>query len=96
MADPDPSVLERCWSRAPGVDAVTLDGEAVLYQSPHGRLHVLNTSATLVWECLDGTVTGAELSDELAQAFGVDRDTMTAQVDSVLETFYSEGLIVPT
>jgi PqqD family protein of HPr-rel-A system len=74
---------------------VTLDGEAVLYDSPHGRLHVLNASATLVWECLDGSVTGGGLARDLAEAFGVDGHEMSLQIEAVLTILSGEGLIVP-
>jgi PqqD family protein of HPr-rel-A system len=90
-----PDLLGTCWARAATVHAVSLDGEAVLYDSPLGRLHVLNASAALVWDCLDGSVTGAQLASELAQAFGVDPAAMKGQIDDVLATLRREGLIVP-
>jgi len=82
------------WERRASVHAVELDGEAVVYDSPSGRLHVLNPSATLVWKCLDGAVTGAELAIELSEAFEVDREAMERQIADVLTTLVAEDLIV--
>jgi PqqD family protein of HPr-rel-A system len=90
-----PDRLDARWIRSPAVHAVELDGEAVLYDSPGGRLHVLNPSATLVWSCLDGSVSGGDLAAELAEAFGVDPATMASQVAEVLATLTAEGLICP-
>jgi len=86
--------LATCWVRNPGVHSVELDKEAVLYDEPTGRLHMLNPSATLIWTCLDADVTGGELAAELADAFGVPLESMKGQVAEALEALAAEALII--
>ncbi len=50
--------------------AVELDGEAVLYDPRSGNLHKLNTAGSVLWRCLDGDVTVAQLAAEVAAETG--------------------------
>lgn len=54
--------------RRPDVVGVEVDGEAVLYDSRDGALHRLNPVATVLWHCLDGSVTLGELAEDLRTA----------------------------
>jgi hypothetical protein len=75
------------------VHGVELDGEAVLLDTAAQRLHLLNVTATLVWNCLDGKATvgavATDLSDELAAAHAV----VLADTLEVVERFAREGLL---
>jgi hypothetical protein len=50
---------------------VVQDGQALLYE-PDGRTHRLDGLATVLWQCLDGSVTLRELACDLQDALGTD------------------------
>jgi hypothetical protein len=54
--------------RGAGVHTVEVDGEAVLLND--GRLHLLNSTGSLVWACFDGDATIAEIGVSSATASG--------------------------
>lgn len=55
-----PSVLSRRF----GDDVLLVDGE-------NGRIHLLNSTAGLLWECFDGGTSLEELSADVAASFGL-------------------------
>ena len=57
--------------RSPHAYAVEIDGEAVVLDERANRLHLLNTTATLLWSCFDGTSTLGEICTLVAEAVGV-------------------------
>jgi Coenzyme PQQ synthesis protein D (PqqD) len=83
---------------APGVAVhmVEVDGEAVLLDEATTRLHSLNSTATLVWQCLDGHSTLTEIAADLAEAFGADLEAVRADVVAIVEHFAEEGLLEGT
>jgi hypothetical protein len=54
--------------------------EAMLYVESSGLLHQLDPSGAAVCRVFDGRATVAAAADELANAFGVPRDTVEADV----------------
>jgi hypothetical protein len=79
--------------RDPLVDAVELDGESVLYDRRSERLHLLNSSATVIWTALDGVLSVGDLVDALAEAFGIGIDDLGPQVRTALSDLESEKLL---
>lgn len=78
------------------VCAVELDGEAVLLDDETGAVHALNRVATVVWLCLDGSVTVGGLIDDLVDTFtGADADTIRDDVLALVRTLESLGLLEP-
>ena len=77
----------------PSVATVEVDDEAVLYDEASERLHVLNPTAAVIWSCCDGTLTVDELVGALAEAYGTDEVSITADVHAVLASFADEGLL---
>jgi hypothetical protein len=78
--------------RRPDVTSVELDGEGVLYSD--SVIHRLDAIATVLWNCFDGTVTVAELVDDLCSVYP---DTPAADVRAgvyeCIRTLGSEGLL---
>ncbi len=70
-----------------------LDDEVLLIDGRTGRMHVLNSSAAIIWECLDGSVTLEELAVELAEAFGADRETVLRDTMTVAREVAARGLL---
>jgi hypothetical protein len=73
---------------------VEIDGEAVLYDEQAEALHVLNSTAALVWACCDGSGSVAAIADDLAQAFGADPGKVLADVVELVRRFGRSGLLV--
>jgi PqqD family protein of HPr-rel-A system len=72
---------------------VELDGEAVVYDEATGNLHHLNPTATLIFSRCDGTATAAEISEELAAAFGLPREEIEPQVRRLLRALRRAELL---
>jgi hypothetical protein len=72
---------------------VELDGEAVIYDGANGQLHYLNPTATLVFGLCDGRSTIRQFSEDIAQAFGVDRREIERQVRALLRQFKQAGFL---
>ena len=62
------------------VAAIPVQDEAVLYEVDTGRIHQLDPIAAIVCNRFDGNSSIATAVDELATAFGVDRETVEADV----------------
>jgi hypothetical protein len=60
------------------VSSSRFDNEVLLVDGDTGRIHVLNSTAAIVWECFDGEVTLEELAAELADAFRAPLETVQA------------------
>lgn len=74
-----------------------LDDSWVLYDPRSEQLHVLNLSAALVWEHLDGETPIEAVAEAVGSAF---RPPVTAaqalsDVESVLARLYEAGLLDP-
>lgn len=80
--------------RSPLVQSVEIDGQTVLYVESVNKMHVLNPSATVVWNCMDGTGTIAEIAGDISAAFAVDLDTVRRDVLQAVREFASDGLLV--
>lgn len=57
-------------------------------------LHLLDPVAAIVWQCLDGEATAAEIVDDLAPVFGREPEALRADVDSAIASFAEAGLLV--
>lgn len=71
-----------------------LDAELVVLDERTGRLHVLNPTATVVWQCLDGDADLATLAVELATAFGAEADAVRADLLTLVRQLADDGLLV--
>ena len=61
----------------------------------HGdALHLLDPVAAIVWQCLDGEATAAEIADDLAPVFGREPVALLADVDAAIASFSDAGLLV--
>ncbi len=79
--------------RADAVYTVVLDGEAVLLDEGEDRLHLLNHTATLLWQLYDGAATLAELADDISEELGIARDEVLADLIGMSRHLAREGLL---
>lgn len=79
----------------PGSDVVDveLDGERVLYRAVSDRLARLDRVGSIVWSVLDGQGTVADLAVDVADAFGVELPTATADLIALLDDLEAQGFL---
>lgn len=61
--------------------------------SSHSWLHHLNPSAAIVFRLSDGTATSAEIAADIAEAFGLERETTEKEVRGAVRRFRQSGLL---
>ncbi len=93
----DEQSLDLDASCAPGrgahVYTVVLDGEAVLLDERENRLHLLNHTATLLWQLYDGLTTLDQLASEISEEIGVAREVVLGDLVAVTRHLAEEGLL---
>jgi hypothetical protein len=89
----DDGELGRAPRRRPDVNEVVEDGDALLYE-PDGNTHRLTGLATVLWHCLDGSVSLRELAVELADAVGGTPADAETQVREHVRLLGEAGLLV--
>ncbi len=70
------------------VAAVPAEDELVLVDEATGELHLLNSTAALLWQCFDGESSVSAICADIAEVLGVPferalRDTVTAVQDLI-------------
>lgn len=73
---------------------VVPQGDELLVLDPGtGGLHQFDRIASLIWPFLDGTATTLELADDLATAFGVDRELVAGQMEQLVQRLRGNALL---
>lgn len=87
--------IDRAFAPARGehVHTVVLDGEGVLLDEQENRLHLLNVTATLLWQLYDGATTLDELATDLSTELGGDHATILADLVTISRHLGAEGLL---
>lgn len=78
---------------APGTHTLFLDGDCLVFSAPRQEVHVLNSSAGVVWCALEDGLSPKEVSDVLAERFGLTPDAARAGLAAALATFRSYALL---
>jgi hypothetical protein len=74
---------------------VTIDGEGVIYDPAAERVHVLNSTAALVWQLLDGRSSLADLASTIAVASGEEERVVLRGILELVAGLAREGLLEP-
>lgn len=77
-----------------GVRLLAVGGEAVL-ADPEGGLHHLNATGALVWRCLDGRATLAEIAGDVAAVTGLPVTEVLADLARLTDQLDAAGLLDP-
>ncbi len=72
---------------------VQLDGEAVVLDEKDNRLHLLNSTATMIWNCLDGEIGVRGLAQEIGEVLELPFDEVLQDTLSVVRDLADEGLL---
>jgi hypothetical protein len=79
--------------QTPHVSVKEIDGQTIILDRPHGKLHELNATASYVWRCCDGRATVAEIVTATAREFDADPITVGRDVEDILRQLESQQLI---
>jgi len=90
LPDVDPAAV---FGTAPGVAWVAIGDETVVYRVVGAASLVLNATAGLLWQCLDGTSKLADILDDLADAFATDRTQLEKDCIPVVSRWLAESLV---
>jgi Coenzyme PQQ synthesis protein D (PqqD) len=90
LPDIDPTAV---FGPAPGVAWVAIADEIVVYRVAGAASLVLNATAGLLWQCLDGTSRLCDILDDLADAFVTDRMQLEKDCIPVASTWLAESLV---
>ncbi len=81
-----PTRSGQAWVRRGSEDTAVFNPET-------GTLHLLNTSALAIWELCDGSTTGREMAEAVAELTTLDVEAASADVAIALDELAREGLI---
>lgn len=90
LPDVDPATV---FGPADGVAWVAIGDEVVVYRAAGAASLVLNSTAGLLWQCLDRTSPLTDILDDLAEAFRAERDQVEKDCLPVLRTWLAEHLV---
>ena len=78
---------------AQGVAWVAIGDEIVIYRVAPPDSFVLNPTAGLLWQCLDGASRFGDILEDLADAFGTDRAEVEKDCLPVVNTWLAHHLV---
>lgn len=80
-------------ARTTGLIVETLPSETVVYDTAKHKVHCLNKTASLIWQCCDGNTGVDQIADRLNQALRAPLDADAVRVG--LLDLRKRGLLVP-
>lgn len=78
----------------PEIGATDVAGELLIYDAGTGAASVLDPVGATVWSSFDGQRTLADISDELAQAYGAPADVVAHDVLALARSLAEAALLV--
>lgn len=71
-----------------------LEGELTLYDPEAEVVHILNSTAAVVWQLCDGTRAAEDIAIQLATLYSLEAEAVVKDVEDVLAEFYKAGLLL--
>ena len=95
LPDLAPEDIEAGFAPCPRDSLIStrLDDEVLIVDRNTGQMHVLNSTAALVWECFDGDVTLDELAADLADGFHAPLEVVRADTLEMTRELGRLGLV---
>ncbi|MDQ2813539.1 MAG: PqqD family protein [Actinomycetota bacterium] len=78
--------------KSDGLEVDEVEDGFVVYQADRARVHYLNPTARLILELCDGTLTSAQITGLIEEAFSLDQ-APRPEVDDALAALATEGLV---
>jgi len=79
--------------QSPHVSVKDIDGQTIILDRPHGKLHELNATASYVWRRCDGQATVSDIVAATAREFDADPITVERDVADILQQLERVQLI---
>ena len=79
--------------RKPNLSVKEIDGQTIILDRPHGKLHELNATASYVWHCCDGRATVSDIVSATASEFDTDPSAIAQDIADILQHLESIQLI---
>jgi hypothetical protein len=73
--------------------ACIIDGQTVILNREGGQLHQLNTTASFIWACCDGTMKFSDMVSRLVEIYDIDSVTAHEDVEEVLSKLQDSNLL---
>jgi hypothetical protein len=70
-----------------------VDGQTLVLDRDGGMIHQLNTTASCIWECCDGTRSIDDIAQHLASEYGVSVISVQQGVVDTIAKFQEQGLL---
>jgi len=90
LPEVDPAAV---FGPAAGVAWVAIGDETVVYRVAGAASLVLNSTAGLLWQCLDSTSRLTDILDDFAHAFTVDRSQVEKDCLPIVSAWLAEHLV---
>ena len=90
IGDVDPTAV---LTPAAGVVSVAIGDETVIYRVATATSLVLNSTAGLLWQCLDSASALSEIVDDLSEAFGAEPSVVEEDCLAVVRLWLAQGLV---
>ena len=84
---PEERVLHLKLRPRPELSTRVVDGERVILDRENGRVHQLNSTASLIWDRIEGGKEPSEIAAELAESFDVADRQAQGDVDRIVREF---------
>ena len=85
--------LESVVEPSDNCGSLVLRDEMVIVHEPSGRAHVLNQSGALIWQCLDGTSSLADIANDVADVFSLPPEGVQQQVVDLVRSLGTLGML---
>jgi len=82
------------YQRKAGIEEREMDGELMLLDETVDRIHVLNGSATSIWNCLDDPISASAIEQRLGDEYDMGSVTdAPAVIDRTLKQLTDAGVV---
>lgn len=85
--------IAKIGRHAPSLIETEIDGDISLYHPPTEQVTVLNGTASDVWRLCDGERTIDDIADLLGRAYGVEPDSIVADITETIRQFQKAELL---
>lgn len=79
--------------QAPHVSTKEIDGQTMILDRQHGKLHELNATASFIWQCCDGHTPISDIVSATARSFDVNPAVVEQDVMKTLQNLEKLRLI---
>ena len=70
-----------------------IDGEVVIIANDGSHIHMLNETATLIWNCSNKRTSVRQIITEVCEQYNVDQDTASRDVLETIKSLSEKNLI---